>query len=155
MAKAVNYAAPKEHYDVGSRVDGFIAHILSAGIVDKIIMMDVRPLPFQVDKLEFIQTDATNLSNLKDNSIESLSSLHAVEHFGLGRYGDDIDPDGWRKALLSMQKKVKQGGTLYFSVPVGPKDRLVYNAHRIFDFCSKHYCRYVGQYGFNFIYNYS
>ncbi len=69
MAQAVNQAVPKEHYDIGSRVDGFITHILSAGIVEKIIMMDVRPLPFKVDKLDFIQTDATNLSNLEDDSI--------------------------------------------------------------------------------------
>ena len=132
MAKAVNDASPEVHYDIGSRVDGFIAHLLSADSVKKVVMMDVRPLSVYMDNLDFIQTDATSLGNIEDNSIESLSSLHAIEHFGLGRYGDPIDPNSWRDALNSIQSKIKRGGYFYFSVPVGPKNQLYFNAHRIF-----------------------
>ncbi len=132
MAKYVNQAAPSLHYDIGSRIDGFIAHIIAAEKVGKVVMIDVRPLSVDVERLDFIQADATSLDNIEDESLESLSSLHAVEHFGLGRYGDQIDPDGWKKALHSMQAKIKKGGRLYFSVPVGPKNKLVFNAHRIF-----------------------
>jgi hypothetical protein len=28
------------------------------------------------------------------NCCDSISSLHAIEHFGLGRYGDTIDVNG-------------------------------------------------------------
>ena len=69
----------------------------------------------------------------KNNSLESLSSLHAVEHFGLGRYGDSIDPDACFKAMKAMQRVLKPEGILYFSVPIGKREKLCFNAHRIFD----------------------
>ncbi|WP_235852458.1 DUF268 domain-containing protein [Helicobacter vulpis] len=69
---------------------------------------------------------------MDDQSVESLSALCSVEHFGLGRYGDPIDPDGWRKALKSFQRVLKPGGKLYLSVPVGKENRVCFNAHRIF-----------------------
>jgi hypothetical protein len=71
------------------------------------------------------------LSSLADHSVESLSSLHAVEHFGLGRYGDHIDPRGCFRAMQSLARVLRVGGTLYFSVPIG-RERLEFNAHRIF-----------------------
>ena len=67
-----------------------------------------------------------------DFSIDSISSLHAIEHFGLGRYGDPIDPDGWKKSLHKIQSKIKMGGVFYLGVPVGNKQKLMFNAHRIF-----------------------
>ena len=65
------------------------------------------------------------------NSTDSISSLHAIEHFGLGRYGDPIDYWGYLKALKNITMMVKQGGTFYFSVPIGPQ-RIEFNAHRVF-----------------------
>jgi len=98
---------PSEHFDIGSRVDGFIAHVLSFMTVT---MIDIRPLPEKIENLKFIQADATNLENIPDNSIESLSSLCAPEHFGLGRYGDPVDPDACFKAMKSMQRVIQRGG---------------------------------------------
>ena len=95
-------------------------------------MIDIRPLPYQIDGLTFFQEDASNLENIPDESIMSLSALHAVEHFGLGRYGDPIDPDGWKKAVLSMQRVIQKDGILYLSVPIGTENRLYFNAHRMF-----------------------
>ncbi|MBR6200327.1 MAG: DUF268 domain-containing protein [Spirochaetales bacterium] len=118
-------------YDIGSRLDGFIAHLLSMDI--KTTMIDIRPLSVNIDNLFFIQGNATDLSNIDDNSLECVTSLHAIEHFGLGRYGDPIDYDAWNKALLAMSCKVKEGGYLYVSVPVSSKDVLKFNAHRIFN----------------------
>lgn len=133
MARAVINAAPAEHYDIGSRLDGFISHLLCSNAIERVFMIDIRPFSVEGTGLLFRQADATSLDGIEDNSIMSMSSLHAVEHFGLGRYGDPVDPKAWRKALGSMQKKLCYGGLLYLSVPVGPKDKLCFNAHRIFD----------------------
>jgi hypothetical protein len=35
----------------------------------------------------------------KNNSIECISSLCVLEHIGLGRYGDKLDPFGTEKAI--------------------------------------------------------
>jgi hypothetical protein len=64
--------------------------------------------------------------------VESLSCLHAAEHFGLGRYTDPIDPDACFKAMAAIQRVLRPGGHLYFSVPVGA-ERLEFNAQRVFD----------------------
>ena len=65
------------------------------------------------------------------NYTDSISSLHAIEHFGLGRYGDPIDYWGYLKAIQNITMMLKQGGTFYFSVPIGPQ-RIEFNAHRVF-----------------------
>lgn len=133
MAKEVFKASPEKHFDIASRLDGFIAHLLVCGI--DVTMIDIRPLPFSIEGCNFIQGDVMDLcgKGIESESIESLSCLHAIEHFGLGRYGDIIDPDGWRKALMSIQKVVKRGGVLYLSVPVSRENRVRFNAHREFE----------------------
>jgi SAM-dependent methyltransferase len=57
--------------------------------------------------------------------------LHTIEHFGLGRYGDPIDPDGHTKGLEQLKQMVKPGGVFYLSTPIGP-ERIEFNAHRVF-----------------------
>lgn len=130
MARQIRLRGVREHYDVGSRVDGFIAHLLSMDI--EVTLIDIRCLDIQIDHLKFRQGDATNLSGFADNSVLSLSSLHAIEHFGLGRYGDEIDPCAWKKVLHSFERVLARNGILYISVPVGERNHVVFNAHRVF-----------------------
>jgi len=127
-ARKIHSRRPSRHVDIGSRIDGFIGHLL---VFMPVEVVDIRPLQSNLAGLTFKQGDATDLSSFPSGSIESLSSLHAVEHFGLGRYGDPIDPEGWRKAMHSLARVLAPAGRLYFSVPIG-KERLVFNAHRIF-----------------------
>jgi SAM-dependent methyltransferase len=127
-AKKIYDAKPVEHIDIGSRVDGFIAHLL---VFRTVKVVDIRNLPDTIPGLTFIQADATNLDSFADNSVESISSLHAIEHFGLGRYGDPIDPAACSKAMRALARVLSPGGKLYFSVPIG-KERLEFNAHRVF-----------------------
>lgn len=126
-ARKIYQANPARHFDVGSSVSGFVAHLLTFREVQ---VIDIRPLSSEVDGLSFVQADATALSNFADNSIESISSLHAAEHFGLGRYGDPVDPDGHIKFMHSLQRVLKPGGRLYFGIPCG-KEALYFNAHRV------------------------
>jgi SAM-dependent methyltransferase len=119
---------PEHHIDIGSRIDGFVAHLLT---FMPVTVIDVRPLTSRIPGLAFVRADATNLDGFPDQSVDSISSLHAIEHFGLGRYGDPVDPDGWRKALLALQRVLRAGGRLYLSVPVG-RERVCFNAHRVF-----------------------
>ena len=61
-----------------------------------------------------------------------LSCLHAIEHFGLGRYNDPIDVDGHIKGITNLVKLVSTGGYLYISFPIGQNDEIYFNAHRVF-----------------------
>ncbi|MFZ2587238.1 MAG: DUF268 domain-containing protein [Alphaproteobacteria bacterium] len=129
MARRVIPTAPTQHIDVGSRVDGFVGSLLAAGV--PVTQVDIRPLPNPPHGLTFLQDDATHLAKLKTASVASLSSLHAAEHFGLGRYGDPIDPEACFTFMRSLARVLKKGGRLYFATPIG-RERLEFNAHRIF-----------------------
>lgn len=126
-AKKIYKSNVKMHYDIGSRIDSFISHCL---VFCKVTMLDVRPLNSSVPNLKFIQADCMDMKNIKSNSIGSISTLHAVEHFGLGRYGDPIDPLGYNKAINEIKRITKLGGDVYFAGPIG-KQRVEFNAHRV------------------------
>jgi hypothetical protein len=128
-ARRIFEAGPASHLDIGSRVDGFVSHLL---VFRDVEVIDIRPLVSTVAGLTFRQEDATSLTSVATDSIESLSSLHAVEHFGLGRYGDALDPAACFTAMSSFARVLAPGGRLYFSVPIG-RERVEFNAHRILD----------------------
>ncbi len=128
-ARHIFQAKPLVHYDIGSRIDGFIAHLAAFG--QRVRLLDIRPLDVQIPNVDFLQCDATSLDTVEDNSIESLSALCSLEHFGLGRYGDPIDPEACFKCFAAIQRKIAQGGMCYISVPIG-KEHLEFNAHRVF-----------------------
>jgi hypothetical protein len=127
-ARKIFARSPAEHFDIGSRIDGFVAHVLTFMTVT---VIDVRPLRAPVDGLRLIEGDATYLPMIPDGSLVSVSSLHALEHFGLGRYGDPVDPRAPEKAMVTLRRVLAPGGRLYLSVPIG-QQRLMFNAHRIF-----------------------
>jgi SAM-dependent methyltransferase len=85
----------------------------------------------KVRNILFKQADLMSPPPEMTGYTDSLSCLHAIEHFGLGRYGDPIDFEGHLKGLNSLYIILKPGGTLYLSCPIGPQ-RIEFNAHRVF-----------------------
>jgi hypothetical protein len=127
VAKRIFRHAPQEHWDVGSRVDGFIAHLL---VFREVVFVDARELSGSATGLRSVIGSVTALK-IPDASLLSLSCLHVLEHVGLGRYGDPIDPSGYEVGARELSRVLAPGGRLYFSVPIG-RERLEFNAHRIF-----------------------
>ena len=117
----------KHHIDIGSH--HYFAALVSAFI--PLDFYDYRPLSIDVSGLSCRKADLTQL-DFTDNSIYSLSCMHVVEHIGLGRYGDPIDPNSDIKAMIELSRVVEPGGHLLFVVPVG-KPKLCFNAHRIYN----------------------
>lgn len=62
---------------------------------------------------------------------DSAISISSVEHSGLGRYGDELDPDGDLKSMKLLRDKLKIGGLCFLAVPMG-KDQILWNAHRVY-----------------------
>ncbi|MGB2995605.1 MAG: DUF268 domain-containing protein [Ferruginibacter sp.] len=128
IARLIFEANPQKHLDIGSRTDGFIAHVAAYRNIE---LVDIRPIKSLVKNISITCANLMELPAGRVNYCDSISSLHAIEHFGLGRYGDPIDYFGYLKALQNIAKIVKTGGTFYFSVPIGPQ-RIEFNAHRVF-----------------------
>ncbi len=68
-----------------------------------------------------------------DSEINSLSCMHVIEHIGLGRYGDPMDPTGDLKAAHELRRVLAGGGQLLLVAPVG-RPRIMFNAHRIYSY---------------------
>jgi hypothetical protein len=127
-ARLIFNDAPERHLDVGSRIDGFVSHLLCFRSVE---VLDIRNLESRISGLRFRQADVMSAQILSIEPVESVSCLHVLEHLGLGRYGDPIAVDGWRTGMRNLSRLVVPGGRLYLSVPVG-RPAVEFNAHRIF-----------------------
>jgi hypothetical protein len=120
-------ARPSRHVDVGS-------HHRFVSFVSKVVpttMVDVRPLEAHMESIDFVEGSILALP-FADASLSSVSSICVVEHVGLGRYGDPLDPRGTEKALEELKRVIAPGGDLYVSLPLDDADREYFNAHRAF-----------------------
>ena len=117
---------PAMHYDIGSRFDGFTGQ---ATALFPVTCIDIRAPSFSLPGLHFLQGDILKLP-FESNSVKTLSCLHTIEHIGLGRYGDAINPLGFDESLSELQRIIKPGGFLVLSMPVG-KQRIEFNSQRI------------------------
>jgi hypothetical protein len=136
VARWIFEARPHRHVDIGSRVDGFVAHVASFRQIE---VFDVRPILTEVPGVVFRQADLTQADFMLQfdgaNGVglcDSLSCLHAVEHFGLGRYGDPVDPLGYARGIANLARLISARGRLYLSTPIG-RERVEFNANWVFD----------------------
>lgn len=128
-AQWINDENPTNHLDIGSRVDGFIAHLLS---FRKVTLLDVRPLQLKIPNLEVLIGNAQEDIVKRVGMFDSVSSLHSVEHFGLGRYRDELEVNGHFNGINNISKCVKLGASFYLSFPIGVEE-VQFNAQRILD----------------------
>lgn len=126
--RKVHEINPNRHVDFSSSL--YFCSLLSAFIPTT--FYDFRPPRLKLDNLTIESADLTSLK-IADASFQSVSCMHVIEHIGLGRYGDAIDPDGDLKAMHELQRIVKPGGSLLLVVPVG-KPKVEFNAQRIYAF---------------------
>lgn len=127
-ARKIAAKKPIRHVDVASQIN--LIAPLSAFV--EVEFIDYRPLNVQLNNLISRAGTITNLP-FNDQTVNSLSCLHVIEHIGLGRYGDEIDPEGNKKACKELQRVLSVGGNLYLSTPIG-KERVAFNAHRVHSF---------------------
>ena len=121
VARLIHDHNPKRHIDIASRVDGFVAHVASYREIE---VVDVRPLPkSEHENITFRQADLMNAQDL--GQTDSLSCLHAIEHFGLGRYTDPIDINGHIKGITNLVSLVSKGGVYTSAFPLDKPTRYI------------------------------
>lgn len=127
-ARVLEKTKPALHIDISSTLS--FSTIVSAFI--PIEFYDYRPVGIVLDNFKSNFADLVSLP-FPDGSIKSLSCMHTVEHIGLGRYGDPIDPGADLKAVNELKRVLTKNGNLLFVVPTG-KSSLKFNAHRIYSY---------------------
>lgn len=128
-ARQVAKIQPEKHIDISSSL--YFSGLVSAFV--PVDFYDYRPADLKLSNLTSKQANLMELP-FENNALPSLSSMHVVEHIGLGRYGDPIDTKGDIKATKELARVLARGGKLLFVVPVGAQSRIEYNAHRIYSY---------------------
>jgi len=118
---------PEKHVDISSSI--YFNTLVSAFI--PIDSYDYRPLIIPLSNLQIKCADLKELP-FPDNSVSSLSCMHVVEHIGLGRYGESLNPEGDLKAISELKRVL--AGDLLFAVPVGGRPLVIFNLHRIYSY---------------------
>ena len=136
-AQNIQHSAPRSILDIGS-YRHFILGLLAHFPVTTVDVRNRRPLSSN----ETVLTGDAKKLDLPDRSFDLVLSLCALEHFGLGRYGDAIDFQADGKAFREMTRVLKPGGHLIFSTTITrARPAIGFNAHRIYsyellrDFC--------------------
>ena len=73
--------------------------------------------------------EAQNLP-FESNVFDCVTSLHAIEHFGLGRYGDTLDYHGDQKGIKEFARVTCENGYALFAVPAAKKSKIDFNGQR-------------------------
>jgi hypothetical protein len=70
-----------------------------------------------------------------DCDYDVMCSFSSMEHDGLGRYGDPIDPVGDFRCMREFNRRLKDGGLLFLGIPVcdGERGFIEGNCHRIYN----------------------
>ena len=113
------------HVDVASQ----ISWVMTLAATRPVKFVDIRPFETHLSNLT-VEVGTVLAMPFADRSVASLSCLHVVEHVGLGRYGDPLDPLGSEKAIAELARVLAPGGRLLFALPVG-RERIEFNAHRV------------------------
>ena len=104
-ARLLARTKPATHVDIGSSL--YFVSIASAIVPFK--FYDFRPASLPLSGVATGPADLTKLP-FADGEINSLSCMHVIEHVGLGRYGDPLDPLGDLKAARELQRVLSTGG---------------------------------------------
>ena len=118
---------PSRIVEIGSTA--FLVGVLAQHF--DVTSIDIRPLPVELPRLECRKGSILELP-FEDASVEYINSLCVIEHIGLGRYGDPLDPKGIEKAITELRRVIAPGGRLVTSVPLGPSC-VAFNSHRVFE----------------------
>lgn len=120
--------AGKDVCVLGSVSPWIEAIVLSRGAAS-VTTVDYCPIDVKSDKIVFHRVGDPELKNKQFDVVATFSS---IEHDGLGRYGDPINPTGDISATEEAYDILRPGGALLFSVPVG-SGCIEGNFHRIYN----------------------
>jgi SAM-dependent methyltransferase len=94
-----------------------------------LVGVDARPHMRDVVGYEVRVGDAMDVDLFKPASFDFIVMLGALEHFGLGFYGDPTDDDGDTRTMRNVADWLRPQGFVYFDVPCQPRHRIAENRH--------------------------
>lgn len=97
----------------------------------RVTVVDYNKITYEYPDIKFYEI--SEIKNLLKTGykFDCLLSVSSIEHDGLGRYGDPINPDADLETMNTLRSYLKPNGLFFITVPIG-LDRLCYNTHRVY-----------------------
>ena len=112
--------------DVGSAETKFPIELANKG--HDVYSLDITQKAYN-EKVKYVIGTLENLP-FKNNFFDVITAISTIEHVGLGRYGDPISPEGDIHALREIERVLKPGGKLIFTIPSGI-DTICYSEQKV------------------------
>lgn len=129
LQEVVSARGLKRGADIGCETGAFPAMQLHAGI-NEVTVFEVRDTHVDHPRVRVRVQDLTYADDVRPE-FDLVTCLSTIEHIGLGRYGDPIDPWGDIKMAANLKRLLTPGGIMLISFPVG-RGTVVFNQHRIY-----------------------
>lgn len=104
---------------------------LCAAWETEVTVLEIREVPD-----ELCGSEVRVVGDIKEISLpvryDAVVSLCALEHFGLGKYGEEFDINADRKAIGNIADSLVAGGHFIFTTTIGEKAIVWFNAHRVY-----------------------
>ena len=133
FSKIVKENNIKDFIDIGSKLSSMLFFARLA----KCFYLEVKNPPWSHMTEPFLNIKLIlgegQKIDVPDGRFKLVTSLHALEHFGLGRYGDTIDYAGDIKGIKEFSRVLSSGGHLILSVPYSFNNpRIWFHGERVY-----------------------
>lgn len=103
----------------------------------KIVTLDYTRSIYEYPDMEWFHVNDYLDEAMESHQLEhfdTIASFSSLEHAGLGRYGDPINPNGDIEAVRQIHCMLKPDGLFFLSLPTNDdgSSHIEYNAHRVY-----------------------
>ena len=136
MPKYTNFINGKSMVVLGTIKPWLEAIALDAG-ASKVITLEYTRKEYEQKDMEWLHVNDYIDNSIKNDRIEeydNAATFSSLEHAGLGRFGDPLDPNGDIKAVKQVHCMIKPGGIFFLGLPTSKDDSsyIEFNAHRVY-----------------------
>lgn len=118
----------KDVFDVGSATSVLPGIVASLG--NRVCCIDIRRWEMVWPGLSSVDGGIFG-ARLPNESFDAATCISTIEHVGLGRFGDEPDPEGDLRCMERMRELLRPGGWLILTMPYG-RPTVVFPRHRIY-----------------------
>ena len=102
-----------------------------------VVTLDYTRAIYEFPNLEWLHVNDYLDDVMETHELEhfdTIASFSSLEHAGLGRYGDPINPNGDIEAVRQIHCMLKPGGLFFLSLPTNDdgSSHIEFNAHRVY-----------------------
>lgn len=118
---------------VVSSLSPWVEHILRSAGASHVVTVDYNE-PIVCSGIDWIESKSVAQFSTEVGTYDLLLSFSGIEHSGLGRYGDPINPDADIEAVAQMHRALAPGGYLLLAIPTSThtNTQVPGNPHRIY-----------------------